>query len=320
MRELTLSELEECAEEVDRVVLASEPHHHFSSTMDWAIAAHRAFGPERMPWLYATPGGYLTFAEKQHPAGFDYLEPLEAQWGLACPLLGAPGEMTEALDRVLAVHEGRWSCAILGGVVAGSALEEEVRERFRVRVQPGMSRFVASLSGGVDGFLARRSRNQRKSITAAARAAASEGITFVDGAGEPPGDSYRRMLSVEQKSWKGRKQTGLCEEPLASFCRHLLERLAKNRRLRLCFAQKEGEDVGYIFGAVFGGAYRGLQFSYAESQKQVALGSALQFHQIGALCAEGVNEYDLGTTSPHYKQRWAETEVISRVLVVRRGW
>jgi CelD/BcsL family acetyltransferase involved in cellulose biosynthesis len=103
---------------------------------------------------------------------------------------------------------------------------------------------------------------------------------------------------------------------MQTFCRLMLERLRENRRLHLSFAQREGEDVGYIFGAVFGGSYRGLQFSYVEEVRDIALGSAMQFHQIQRLCEQGVLEYDLGSTSPHYKQRWAEREVPSLVLIL----
>jgi hypothetical protein len=285
--------------------------------MDWALSAHRAFSPTRPFEGVVVDGSYITLAENQHPHGFWYLEPLEAQWGLQCPLLGKdPDVLAEAMEDLF--HKGlhRWLCVILSGIIPDTPLYESVRRRFAARAQPGMSRYVASLDGGIDGYLARRSRNQRKSITSATRAAQKTGIAFVDGSLDPPDQAFQRMLDVEKRSWKGDEDTGLLEQPMQTFCRVMLERLQKNRRLELLFAQKDGQDMGYIFGAVFGSRYRGLQFSYVEATRDIALGSAMQFYQIQKLCEQGVAEYDLGSTSPHYKTRWAEREIQSVVMIL----
>jgi hypothetical protein len=168
-----LSELDHESRAVDQAVLDSGAHNHFSSSMDWALPAHRAFSPARSFEGFAIDGSYITLAENQHPHGFCYLEPLEAQWGLQCPLLGSdPHRLVESLEDLF--HHGlhRWLCLILSGIIPETPLYDCLRRRFAARAQAGMSRYVASLDGGVDGYLARRSRNQRKSIASAMRAAA----------------------------------------------------------------------------------------------------------------------------------------------------
>jgi CelD/BcsL family acetyltransferase involved in cellulose biosynthesis len=83
------------------------------------------------------------------------------------------------------------------------------------------------------------------------------------------------------------------------------------------FATLGGRDVGYILGAVFEGEYRGLQFSYDDDHARLGLGGLLQFHQVTALCAEGVARYDLGTEMD-YKRRWAEEVMETEMLVLVR--
>ena len=75
--------------------------------------------------------------------------------------------------------------------------------------------------------------------------------------------------------------------------------------------------LAFILGGVFAGEYRGLQFSFDAEYRHHALGNLLQLQQIEALCEEGNEVYDLGTAMP-YKERWAETVVETRLLVIAR--
>ena len=65
------------------------------------------------------------------------------------------------------------------------------------------------------------------------------------------------------------------------------------------------------------GEYRGLQFSYNDDLGAHNIGGLLQYHQIGALCDEGVTRYDLGTEMD-YKRRWAEDIMETEMLVLVR--
>jgi CelD/BcsL family acetyltransferase involved in cellulose biosynthesis len=97
----------------------------------------------------------------------------------------------------------------------------------------------------------------------------------------------------------------------------MLPRLCAKGQQRTVFARAEGRDVGYIFGAVFEGEYRGLQFSYDDDHAELGIGGLLQMHQIIELCAEGVARYDLGTEMD-YKRRWAEDVMETEMLVLVR--
>jgi CelD/BcsL family acetyltransferase involved in cellulose biosynthesis len=93
----------------------------------------------------------------------------------------------------------------------------------------------------------------------------------------------------------------------------MLPRLAARGALRLMFARHEGRDVAYILGAVAGDTYRGLQFSFDDAYRDDSLGNLAQYHQIAALCDEGVTRYDLGSGFP-YKRRWAESGMVTMTL------
>jgi CelD/BcsL family acetyltransferase involved in cellulose biosynthesis len=126
---------------------------------------------------------------------------------------------------------------------------------------------------------------------------------------------YERIVRVEARSWKGLGGVGIDSGSMHEFYRAMLPRLARHDRLRVIFARREGRDVGYILGAVFLGTYRGLQFSFDDEDRELALGNLCQYRQILALCDEGVTRYDLGTDM-EYKRRWAEAQFETTLLVV----
>ena len=124
-------------------------------------------------------------------------------------------------------------------------------------------------------------------------------------------------VAIEAASWKAVEGVGLSDPSFAEFYRRMAVRLAAAGRLRAVVARRGDLDIAYVLGAVFGGEYRGLQFSYAAAFAHLSLGSLCQLRQIEALCAEGVIAYDLGTDMP-YKRRWAERQVETELLVVVR--
>jgi len=185
---------------------------------------------------------------------------------------------------------------------------------------PGTSRNVEDHGSASAAYWGRRSRNQRRSVERTRRRAEEAGFTLE--APEVTKESglplYRRIMQVEKSSWKGQQGTGLTEEPMRSFYELMLPRLCENGSLRLHFARLGGQDVGYICGALFANTYRGLQFSYAEEYQDFALGNYMQALVIEELAQAGVELYDLGATSGHYKERWADREVPSSIFVCHR--
>jgi hypothetical protein len=291
------------------------------SASDWIIPAHHAFAPGREAWIFRGDHGWLALARNRQRDGMRVLLPLEPVWGFASACIGgAPRALAADVVDLLGSRAKEWDALLLTGLAPGSPLWRELTGRLsrRHRLFGGASaaRRQASLAGGLDGFLSRRSRDTRRSLARATRAARGRGIVVETAAGAAD-LLYARVLSVEARSWKGSAQTGLAEAPMREFYERMIPRLAARGGLRLLFATCEGLDVGYILGGVFGDTYRGLQFSYDAGLDALGLGNVLQLAQLEALCAEGVRLYDLGCDAA-YKARWAEAALeTSTVLVVR---
>jgi CelD/BcsL family acetyltransferase involved in cellulose biosynthesis len=311
------------ADDFDREVARTPAIDRFCSASAWILAATAALMPPRAPFAFRGEHGYFAAMRGVHPAGFPYIEPFELAWGLASPLIGEdPAALIAEVVPLLATRRD-WQIAILAGLTVSGpqrrALDATLPARWeRRRGQPTV-RHVASLEGGLDGFLSRRSRDLRKSLRRSQRAAAEQGVTYesVRAAECDATALYARIQNVEARSWKAREGVGIHHGPMRAFYATMLPRLCELGQQRTIFARAAGHDVGYILGAVMGGEYRGLQFSYDDDLAALGLGGLLQYQQIIELCAEGVARYDLGTEMD-YKRRWAEDIMETEMLIVVR--
>jgi CelD/BcsL family acetyltransferase involved in cellulose biosynthesis len=311
------------ADDFDRVVLATPSIDRFCSTTAWILAAADALMPPRAAFSFRGRAGYLAAMRGVHPAGFPYIEPVELAWGLAAPLLGA--DPAALIAEVVPLLAGRrdWQLAIFAGLAADGpqrrALDATLPARWERRRGTATLRHVASLTGGLDGFLARRSRELRKSLRRSLRRAADGGVTFetVRATATAADALYARVLAVEARSWKSRDGVGIVGGPMQAFYARMLPRLCALGQQRTMFARRGDRDIGYILGAVLDGEYRGLQFSYDDDDAALGIGGLLQYHQVAALCEEGVQRYDLGTEMD-YKRRWAEATLETEMLVLVR--
>jgi hypothetical protein len=316
-------DLAACADDFDRQVAQTPAIDRFCSSSAWILAATAALMPPRAPFSFCGTHGYFAAMRGVHPAGFPYVEPVELAWGLASPLVGrdAAGLVGEVVPLLAARRD--WQLAIFSGLtVTGPqrrALDTTLPARWeRRRGQPTI-RHVASLEGGIDGFLARRSRELRKSLRKSLRAAEDEGMTFESvRVGEAEANAlYDRIQAIEARSWKSREGVGIHGGPMRAFYGAMLPRLCALGQQRTVFARLADRDVGYILGAVMAGEYRGLQFSYDADLAAFGIGGLLQYHQVNELCAEGITRYDLGTEMD-YKRRWAEDIMETEMLVLVR--
>ncbi len=303
MKRLTVEEFEKDAAAYDAAVRASEGIDRFCSSNEWVLAARAAFAPEAPSFLARGARGYAAFVRRD-----SMLMGLDTEWGFACPLVGdVVGEFAAA------VESEPWRVILLPGIALGSDLMRAVVGSFQhceLWLGPTLRRWVASLEGGLDGYLARRGSKLRSNLRRAARRARDEGIAF-----EAKG-TLERAVAVERRSWKGAVATGLLVPEMRAFYGGLVARLGPNARM--VFARKGGEDVGYILGGVRDGCYRGFQFSYDARFAHVSLGALLQAEQIAALAAEGVVSYDMGMDLP-YKHRWADGPQDTVTIAVVRG-
>ncbi|HVK85020.1 MAG TPA: GNAT family N-acetyltransferase [Kofleriaceae bacterium] len=311
------------ADELDREIAVTPAIDRFCSSSAWILAANAALMPPRAGFSFRGQHGFLVAARGVHPAGFPYIEPIELAWGLASPLIGRDAQaLAEEVVPVLAARRD-WQLAIFAGMTSDGpqrrALDREMPGRWERRRGTPTVRHVASLAGGVDGFLSRRSRELRKSLRKSLRAAAEQRVTFesVRVSAAEADALYDRIQAVEANSWKAREGVGISTGQMRAFYGHMLPRLCALGQQRTMFARLDDRDVGYILGAVALGEYRGLQFSYHDDHADLGLGGLLQYHQILALCEEGVERYDLGTEMD-YKRRWAEDVMETEMLVVVR--
>jgi hypothetical protein len=306
---LTVEDFEREIAAYDAFVREGEGIDRFCSSSEWVLAARDAWAPGAPTHLARGAHGYAAFVRRTEPRGAQLLLGFDTEWGFASPLAGHDGV---AREFAAAIEGEPWHGILLPGIVPGSRLMRAVVAAFRrheVRLGPTLTRWTASLEGGLDGYLSRRGGKLRSNVRRAAARARGEGISF-----ERRG-TLERALGVELRSWKGPARTGLLVPAMLAFYEALLARLGD--RARMVTARRGGEDVGYIMGGVRDGTYRGFQFSYDERFAHVSLGSLLQVEQIAALAEEGVATYDMGIDLP-YKRRWADGPADTVTLAVVR--
>jgi len=312
------------ADDFDCEVAATPAIDRFCSSSAWILSASAALMPPRSPYSFHSTSGYFAAMRGIHSAGFPYVEPIELAWGLAAPLIGRDPEALAAEVVALLAARRDWQVVMLAGMTADGpqrrSLDRLLPTRWERRQGTPTVRYVASLDGGLDGFLARRSRDLRKSLRKSLRAASQAGVTFTSVRATSADDAaalYARIQRTEAASWKARDGVGIAAGPMRAFYELMLPRLCAHRQQRTVFATAGDRDIGYILGAVFEGEYRGLQFSYDAEHAELGVGGLLQYHQIEELCAEGIARYDLGTEMD-YKRRWAEGVMETEMLFLVR--
>lgn len=324
MEPLGLADLAARADDFDAKVAQSPQIDRFCSSSAWVVSAAETLMTPRASAIHVGEHGYFAAMQAVH-GDLPYLEPLELSWGLACPLIGR--DVDALVDEVAhhLAHRADWAFCLVPGVPDGGPHQRALARPGRpwmVRRGTTTQRHIASLEGGLDGFLQRRSANFRRSLVKSEKAARAAGVEFVSaaelGGPEEAARLYERIMAVEVGSWKSLSGNGISTGSMRDFYAAMLPRLLARGRARVMFARLGGADIGYIMGAVFDGTYRGLQFSYRDEHARYSIGSLCQVHQIEALCREGVTAYDLGTEM-EYKARWAERTFPTELqILVRR--
>lgn len=313
----------------NRAVDASQHAEPFCCRSEWQLSFHEAFEPDRQLHLQCQDGSMLALAERQHDGVGAVFEPVESHWLFPCPLLG-----NNAVAMLAELLAGRPRVpAIIGGLQIGSNALQEFVETFHgshdiLQLASNVT-CRASLAGGLDGYLSRRSAKTRRGVRSAARRIAAQGVSFERHAPTTTAETdaiYERILAVERASWKGIGECGMAEPPSSDFYRILLRRLAQSRASRVILARHEGRDIGFIFGGLCidvgskrcarGSIYRGQQFSFADDWRQASLGNVLQLEKVRWLCEEDVARYDMGPVM-EYKHHWTETQTQFETLALR---
>jgi CelD/BcsL family acetyltransferase involved in cellulose biosynthesis len=322
---VTEAELVAESDAFDDAAAATSHIDGFCSSTPWLLSAHKALMGEREIVVWRGADGWGAFARRENRQLGRFLEPLEALWGFASPFVGPDlgAVATEALG-ALAERAG-WRTLLLAGCdlegPVPAALSDARRPTWRLMLGAPTRRRRASLAGGFEGFLDRRSKSFRMNVRRAETRAHAAGVTLehlTDFSEDPGCDRlFARVLSVEGRSWKGRGAVGIEGGRMEAFYRAMLPRLAGRGALRATLASLDGRDVAYHFGAVHRDVYRGLQHSFDNAHRELSLGTLVHAHALARVCAEGVALYDLGQDTP-YKVHWSERTYDTSTLVVFR--
>ena len=310
MQSLDLIAFQEQAEDFDRLVEQTPGLDGFCSSTDWGLPANAALMSDRSSWLWRSDSGYVAMMKGKHPDGFTYVQPLEAMWLLGSPFAVAQeDQFLDDLSRLLR-REQDWDVMMLAGIDSEAPWVRRLLGRlaadFKVYQGPQTVRIGASLSGGVEGFLERRTRYFRRNLKRNIRRCGEQEIEFEKiplDSPEQVAAAFERVMAVENHSWKGLAGTGVNEGAMRDFYRLMLPRLARRGAARLIMASQEGEDVGFIFGGIRLDTYRGLQFSFKDDLRPIGLGNVLQYEALKVLVDEGIEVYDLGSDID-YKRLW----------------
>lgn len=306
----------------NRAALVRRLQDPMAGTAAWQLSAHEVWGGDRQILSRADSNAHVVFALKESGWQHYELQPLETIWGFGVPLVGdwAVDLLAEVVDEVRHLRKASPERIVLTGISPNATAHADLHARFSRRFDLWVSskpmlQCAASLDGGVEGFLGRRTGNFRRKLRQQQRRATEAGVTVEHLSPKTLAEADRcfaRMVAVEQRSWKGLGRCGMDGPDTIRFYRAMLRRLALLGRARIGFARTQDTDIGFIFGGVVGSIYRGQQFSFDQHYAHLSIGNLLQFDQVVRLCEEGITRYDLGPLlGPRmdYKAHWIEVEL-----------
>lgn len=289
----------------------------FCSLSDWTVPFFQSFSPPGRPVFYKTDnaGSAAAITMQYAPNLGDIACSLEYSWGFASPYVGAQGPslLAELLREHLHGH-----AALLTGIPEDRIplFATLLGSDHRIFRGEDTVRIHASLQNGIDGFLSRRSSGFRKSLRRALGKCNNAGIEFecewINSCSYK--SHYKRVMDIESRSWKYKEGTGAGTEPMSSFYKFSLSRLAETSRALIVFAKRDGNDLAYIHGGFVGERFRGFQFSFDAEFSELGLGNAIHYRLINELCNKGCSLYDLGM-EVEYKLRWGEKDMRTASLI-----
>lgn len=324
MRQLTRDQFEGEVERFDDLVARTRGVDQFCSSAAWLLPAHDAFRGDHDLHLLRGEHGYLCLASFMTTDGVTVWHPCESTWYLGSPVIGPQAEPLAAeVTRTLVEAKSQYEVCLLSGLEYGSplllALVQALAPEFTVSLGPTSRRRQADLTGGLDGWLERRTSGFRRNLGRAVRRAQDAGLRFEPAHPTTATEAeavYARVQAVETRSWKGVDAVGITVDPMRSFYGGMLPRLAATKTAHVVFARHEGRDVGYVLGALWGRSYRGLQFAYDKQVAHLSVGNLLQHHVIAELAGTRCDVYDLGIDIA-YKHRWGERALDTVMLALR---
>ncbi len=325
MTAIDLHSLEACAPQLDEFAATSPGIDRFCSSSFWILPSYKAFLPDHRLWAHRFEEGFITLAADHERGLGTYVHPLEASWALASPFVGPrPRALATHFVELVDTTDIDWDVLFLSGLAPDSTIFRtllgRLRGRYALGVGPSSVRRTASLQGGFEDYLHRRSSSFRSNLRRVRRQAQETGIQIEYIGDASPEDAqylFERALAIEHQSWKADADTGILDGPMRIFYEDMLPRLARRDALRFLFLTLDDRDIAYCFGGILADTFRGLQMSYHQDFRDHSPGNLAQIEMIHRLCQEGIATYDLGSHMD-YKKRWAEGGLETVALIVRR--
>lgn len=316
----TLDQVDDASTHIEALVDATPRIDPWCSGPDWFLSAHEAFSDASTPLTWSDPDvGAVLLSASSMDDGTTVVAGLEPMWGFSCPLVGPD---LSALAAFAAEHLrgiGDWDVVMFAGLPLDEDLARAMARPLAslgpVQAVYGIVRQVADVRSGHGAWFDERSAKFRKAIRQVERRASAAGVTLVDIS--EADHAYERCVAIERTSWKGMTDDGITSPGMHRFYEVMTERLRRQGRFRATVATIDGTDVGYIFGGVRNGRYRGLQLSFAETARPLSISHLLQHHTLRSMIDEGVHTYDMGMDM-EYKQRWATHDEPSMSIIVHR--
>lgn len=284
----------------------------------WNLAYHAVFHPNSRIFYLQSQNSLLMLCEYREAEQDVCLMPIENGWLFGQPLLGPEAFelFREAAKIFTRAYGGRLPPIFISGIPQAAPEEllffANFSTAFDIYKYRSTVQCSASLDGGLEGWLGRRSANHRAKLRKAIRKADAIGVCYERFRPQSPEECtsiYERMIAIERQSWKGRQHCGMAESPSVEFYAALLEQYSKTHMGFVIIASHDGKDFGFVFGGASSWVYRGQQFSYIEDARDLSIGNLLQYEQVRWLCELGFKRYDMGPiTGPRmeYKQHWTE--------------
>lgn len=265
---------------------------------DWQLTAFSSSRRAGAPILvHADEDSLVALTLTRDGEGYR-LGPLEAHWGFGSPVLGmrAAQILMHSVGTLRPLLPGSPLSLVLPGLSLQSPQTTALAAAFPDHeLLADHEQVAASLEGGFDGWLSRRSVNFRRNLRRGETRARHCGITFERVSPVSPQEAeaiYTRMLEVESRSWKGARGEGLFR--VRAFYARLLAAYASKRRARIVMARQAGRDIGFCFGGASAGIYRGQQTSFDESHAENGIGNLMHVETARWLCEDGFRVHHFG--------------------------
>jgi Acetyltransferase (GNAT) domain len=219
-----------------RGISSTEPDETLPSPAPPTSPTQPSGTPSPNDGLFVATADWSMALRKQQFDSTAGLVPLDAVWGFASPFVltnaeANPFQIQQWANEIgeVLLHEPDWELAFLAGLAPSSPLDDALIRALssQVRLVAGEPtiRCVASLVGGPDAFLDRRSRSFCRNLRQATTRANAAGLTIesVDVSGLSGADVLARLIAIETQSWKGQEDSGITSPDMAALYAALVD-------------------------------------------------------------------------------------------------